>query len=457
MKKDTARDNIMAFVAPDEHARLRVELERRRADKVDMVRRIRERDIRSTQFANKTVRLLVASKKALAADHKKALKAEDERDAEQSKRYELQLQLADANEGIDEQQEQIDSLVGRLELSASAHSMALEQLTELQKELAVSRAEAARLESTCETLRSEREAAKQEALELRKLLAISYAKAGKAKQAAVSMMEQMGRERGELKESLSMQRDLAQKELDATKVRLELERVQRARQEEQFEARAAADRAEWQAMRQTTLNEYESRLKQIQEQLWEAQAQNVRLGGERAQEPREAVVAPRKVAGSTDNLDDGRQQEVEAPIGSPTLGGYDDNTALRVLQDSSSESPSPRLPSNSRGGDDGNVDDAWDNGGDSPRTTAVPSGEGKTEPEANAMRVSTSSNISPSLGVPSNSGGGSNGSVYNDGGTPQAMAVLPSRDGMTELAMRVAEALHSPPRSAPRHFHLHFE
>ena len=223
----------MAFAAPDEHEKLLVEVERLRADKEDMVRRIRERDVRSTEFATK-----------LDAAEKKANKAAEDMAAERSKRYKLDQQLQDANESIDQQRKELRSLIARLEKSTTAHSMALEQLTESQKELAISRAAASRLDSTCEILRTEREAAQQEAAELLKALAVTDARAAAAKQASVSMMEQMGRERGEL----STQRDLAQERLEATQAKLEQERVHRAREEVQIQAGIAADRAEWRAM-----------------------------------------------------------------------------------------------------------------------------------------------------------------------------------------------------------------
>ena len=257
----------MAFAAPDEHEKLLVEVERLRADKEDMVRRIRERDVRSTEFATK-----------LDAAEKKANKAAEDMAAERSKRYKLDQQLQDANESIDQQRKELRSLIARLEKSTTAHSMALEQLTESQKELAVSRAAASRLDSTCEILRTEREAAQQEAAELLKALAVTDARAAAAKQASVSMMEQMGRERGEL----STQRDLAQERLEATQAKLEQERVHRAREEVQIQAGIAADRAEWRAMRVSTLNEYECHLVGLQEQLWQAQAENLRLEGEQS-------------------------------------------------------------------------------------------------------------------------------------------------------------------------------
>jgi hypothetical protein len=210
------------------------------AEKEDMIRRIKERDERSTELM-----------KQVAAAQLKAQKATDALAAEQAETQAAQFATARAKEKIAELEEklrqlQLENERGKLTAAAKEdklggvdkmHRDAVAQLAESRVLCAQLQAQAAAAEGKCEEMRAERtrreaaekdqeaerEAARREAMQQQQALAAAQAKAQAGEEAAIRMVEQMDRER----ESLTKQRDHTQQRLEEAQKRKDEESEER--------------------------------------------------------------------------------------------------------------------------------------------------------------------------------------------------------------------------------------
>ena len=264
----------MSFSAPDDHELLKAEVGRLRADKEDGIRRIRERDERSTDLMRQ-----------LDIAQKKVTKTAETLATERVELQKIRNELSAAKATIDDQYQTIQELKARRSILEGQCRSMQEQLTQSQEQLEVTREENTRLEErnkSVETntlkMEGERDAAKQNAEELNVAKALAEANVGVAKQAAVSMVEMMARERDDLRQ----QRDVMQ-------ARLEYERVEHANGEARRGARREAERLEWQATREAALHDLQRHLVLLQEKLRQAQSENGHLEVDRQVLERDAA------------------------------------------------------------------------------------------------------------------------------------------------------------------------